>query len=190
MSHTDVSIASKALGRIGADSIASFSDGTLESDVAGEIYDDILESLLSERKWSFARGQAKLVRLTAVPESDWDYAYQIPTNIPVLVINRITQLDRPISYERMADKIHTNALDDLVMTYTFRPDAINFPPYFTEVLINELASVFAQAIARNDALSMKLEEKAQRKKAISSSVASQESSPTRIRATRLINRRH
>ena len=54
MNYTDVSICSKALLKIGAQTITSFEDGTAEAEVAANLYPLVRDSLLSAYPWSFA----------------------------------------------------------------------------------------------------------------------------------------
>ena len=56
MAVTKVDIASRALIMIGANPIASFTDGTTEALTTNTIYEEIVESTLVRSNWRFATG--------------------------------------------------------------------------------------------------------------------------------------
>ena len=62
MAVTKVDIASRALIMIGANPISSFTDGSTESLVTNNIYEEIVESTLTRHKWRFATGQRPVFR--------------------------------------------------------------------------------------------------------------------------------
>ncbi len=57
MAVTKVDIASQGLVLIGANKISSFDDNSTEAQVASTLYEENVESLLSESHWRFAMGQ-------------------------------------------------------------------------------------------------------------------------------------
>ena len=58
-STTKFDICSRALTMVGANTISSFDDGTTESDVADQLYEDTLRSLLTQTRWRFSTQQVK-----------------------------------------------------------------------------------------------------------------------------------
>jgi hypothetical protein len=80
MALTDIGLCSRALTRIGAHPITSFSDGTAESEIAGILYGSARDALLSAYGWSFATGQVQLTQLSTPPVADYRYAYQLPND--------------------------------------------------------------------------------------------------------------
>ena len=78
MALSDVALCSRALMRIGCAPIASFEDGTAESEIAGALYAPARDALLSAYGWSFATGQVSLTQLEDAPLADYQYAYQLP----------------------------------------------------------------------------------------------------------------
>lgn len=80
MSYTDVSLCSKALLKIGAQTITSFEDGTAESEVAANLYPLTRDGLLASYPWSFAVAQKRLGRLDLTPVADFKRAYQLPAD--------------------------------------------------------------------------------------------------------------
>ena len=148
-STTKFDICSRALTMVGANTISSFDDGTTESDVADQLYEDTLRSLLTQTRWRFSTQQAQLSRLSDTPHGRWDAGYQIPADC--ILIHAVTVNDNLVKYERYGDKIYCN-LDStatVIMDYTFRQEEDQFPPFFTTALQYKLASLFGAAIARD-----------------------------------------
>ena len=78
MALTALILCSRALLKLGAQTIASFDEGTAEAEVAANLYPAVRDALLSAHPWSFATGQAALVRLDATPAADFRHAFQLP----------------------------------------------------------------------------------------------------------------
>lgn len=148
MSHapSDVEICSNALLLIGHNAISSFTEGGAGAQVASNLYDQTLESLLSYHPWRFAVGQVALARLVDVPVNTWSYAFQLPTDFL-----RAIKVYPHGDYEIFEDMIYSNN-DALDLDYLFRPEESRFPAYFTEALTYYLASKFSIPVTSNRAL--------------------------------------
>lgn len=150
MAQTRFDICSRALQRVGADSIASFDDGTTESDVAGREYPPLVETLLSEYRWRFATKDAELNHLTEAPLVGYDEYWQLPSDL--LDLHGVFLADETtIQYERRQDRIACDydETSRLFCTYTASFAESFWPAYFVEVVTEALEVVFAQAIARD-----------------------------------------
>lgn len=77
---TAIGLCARAMLKIGAATIASFDEGTAESEAASLLYPVTRDALLSVHPWSFAAGHATLPRLSADPVADDAHAYQLPTD--------------------------------------------------------------------------------------------------------------
>tara|TARA_Y100001973_G_C5185028_1_gene327259 strand:+ start:106 stop:693 length:588 start_codon:yes stop_codon:yes gene_type:complete len=152
VADSSIDISSRALILIGAEPITSFTDGTTESLVASNLYEDICRSALSNTRWRFATNQAVLNRLTDAPTGRYDYAYQLPSD--TLIVHAVTVNDGQIEYQIYGDMIYadTSTQDTVIADYTFRATEENFPSYFTIALQYALASAFASSIARDSSL--------------------------------------
>ena len=150
--NSGIDICSRALVLIGAEPITSFSDGTTESLVSSNMYEDVARTNLTSTRWRFATNQAVLNRLSAAPTGRYDAAYQLPSGY--LYIHAITVNDLQIEYDLYGDKAYcdANVSDSLIADYTFRADEQNWPSYFCLTVEYAMASVFATAIARDTAL--------------------------------------
>ncbi|HSV30008.1 MAG TPA: hypothetical protein VLL76_10630 [Candidatus Omnitrophota bacterium] len=135
-----IALCSRALLKIGAGTIASFDEGTAESEVAANLYDSTRDALLSAYPWNFATGQATLPRLAATPVADYDHAYQLPSDF-LRAISAGEEAGSGLNYRIAESRLHTNA-PAVVLTYVFRPAEEDFPPFFDQALIARLAADF------------------------------------------------
>lgn len=156
MAQTKFDICSRALVRVKCRPIASFDDGIAESDVAGQEYDPLVESELAAHRWRFAAKQATLNRLSETPLGRWAYYFQLPNDL--LALHGVFAGGRAIPFDRYQDRVACDAAETVVADYTYRPPETLWPPYFVEAVAARLASVFARALARDDALARQLAE--------------------------------
>jgi hypothetical protein len=87
MALGSIALCSRALIKIGANTISSFDEGSAEADVAANLYSSARDALLSSHPWSFAIAQSELSKLAEEPVADYAYAYQLPAGI-LLAFNR------------------------------------------------------------------------------------------------------
>ncbi len=190
MSDSKYNICSKALVLVGANTITSFTEDTTESKVANQLYESTLENMLTRTRWRFASQQAQLSRNASAPTARWSAKYAIPT--AALIVHTVTVNDNVIEFDRYESDILCDASssDTVVADYTFQPSEANFPPYFKQALIFELASLFAGAIARNDNLSSLYQNRAITQLAIARAQDSQAQTTRKVDTTRFRNRRN
>lgn len=148
MALNDVALCSRALIRIGAAPITSFSDGTAESEIAGALYAPVRDALLSAYAWSFASGQIALTQLETPPLADYGYAYQLPGDFLRALSAGVGARGRGLNYRIARGQLHTNSAT-AVLTYVFRPEEEEFPPYFDQALISRLSAEFTIPVTEN-----------------------------------------
>ncbi|MCF8496736.1 MAG: hypothetical protein K9G62_08760 [Alphaproteobacteria bacterium] len=141
MALNDIALCARALIRIGAAPIESFDDGTAESEIAGALFPPVRDALLSAYAWSFATGQVALSQLMTPPLADYDHAYQLPTDFLRALSAGTGTRGRGLNYRIARGALHTNA-DAVILTYVFRPEEEEFPPYFDQALIARLSAEF------------------------------------------------
>lgn len=141
MALSDVALASRALIRIGAAPITSFEDGTAESEIAGALFAPVRDALLSAYPWSFATGQVELSELVTAPVADFNKAYGLPTDFLRALSAGTGTKGRGLKYRIARGALHCDA-DSVVLTYVFRPEEEEFPPYFDQALIARLSAEF------------------------------------------------
>ena len=160
MNYTDVSICSKALLKIGAQTITSFEDGTAEAEVAGNLYPLVRDSLLSSYPWSFAVSQKRLARLDMTPLDDYTYAYQLPPDYLRMISAGIGSRGRGVEYRIYENKIYTNS-PELIITYIARVDESIFPTFFQDTLVARLAYEFCLPLTESTSRAEHLQKRAE-----------------------------
>ena len=192
MAVTKVDIASRALVMIGANPIASFTDGTTEANVTNTIYEEIIESSLTRHNWRFATGQQQLSLLANSPTGRFEYAYQIPANPECLKILAVTVNDALIQYNRYEDKIYLDGFGSqstVIMDYIFRQSEDQFPPHFRLAIEYKLASIFGGSVARDAALVREFDQLSERQILIAKNTDSQETTTKTLSTDRFITER-
>lgn len=188
MALSDIGLCSRALVKIGVHPITSFSDGTASSEIAGLLYAPLRDAVLSSYPWSFATGQVDLTRLSSAPEADYLYAYQLPNDFLRAISAGYGARGRGVNFRIQGNVLHTNA-ETLTLTYIYRPEEANFPPYFDMALIARLAAEFCipltENVSRSDVM-MKLSESEMLR---ARQIDAQQDSPNRIESFSLIDAR-
>ena len=190
MAYSKFDICNKALVLVGANTITSFNQATTESKVANNLYESTLENLLTRCRWRLASKQKQLSKNTTNPDARYESSYAMPND--ALVIHTITVSDDVIKYDIYGGNIFTNTTssDTLISDYTFQPSESDFPPFFTQTLVFELASLFAGAIARNDQLSELYHKRAEAQLAVSRALDSQQHTTRNLDLDRFRNVRN
>jgi hypothetical protein len=188
MSLSDIALCSRALIRIGAAPIASFDGGTAASEIAGALYAPIRDALLSSYGWSFATGQVALAALAAPPAADYGLAYQLPDDFLRALSAGTGGKGRGLEFRIASGNLQTDA-SAVLLTYIFRPDESEFPPYFDFVLIARLSAEFCIPVTENTARANSLYQLAELEFARAKQIDSQQDTPARIDDFSLINAR-
>ena len=141
MALNDVALCSRALIRIGAAPITGFDDGSAEAEIAGALYENTRDALLSAYTWSFASGQVALSQLTETPVADYAYAFGLPNDYLRAISAGSATRGRGMNYRIARGALHADS-QNIVLTYVFRPDESEFPPYFDQALIARLSAEF------------------------------------------------
>ncbi|HNQ91701.1 MAG TPA: hypothetical protein PKI93_02095 [Alphaproteobacteria bacterium] len=188
MALSDIGLCSRALVKIGAHPIASFSDGTASSEIAGLLYDSVRDAVLSSYGWSFATGQVTLTRLTTAPAADYQYAYQLPNDFLRAISAGYPARGRGLSYRIQGRQLHINA-EEVLLTYIYRPVEETFPPYFDMALIARLAAEFCIPLTENVSRSEVLSKLAEQEFTRARQIDAQQDSPNRIESFSLIDAR-
>ncbi len=188
MALNDVALCSRALIRIGAAPITSFEDGTAESEIAGALFTPVRDALLSAYAWSFASGQVALSQLETAPVADYDYAYGLPNDFLRALSAGTGTRGRGLNYRIARGALHTNATA-VILTYIFRPDEEEFPPYFDQALIARLAAEFTIPVTENTSRAEALFRLAQQEYEQARQIDAQQDTPGRIEDFTLIDAR-
>ena len=189
-SDTDIAIASNALVMIGSQPISSFSDDDGGAVVANEIYEDVVEELLAEKDWTFAKKMSNsLSSLAATPEVLWDAAYQLPSDL--IDVRTVLVGDSVVDYEVYGDQIFLDAGITEVVTaiYTYRAPENTWAPWFRLYAEFTLASCFAGSVAMKSDLAEMYQQKAAQQGAKARKRDSQRQTARKVRTTRFLSNR-
>jgi hypothetical protein len=188
MALSAIALCSRALLKLGAASLASFEEGTAESELAASLYPPARDALLSAHPWNFATGQARLPQLAAEPVADYAHAYQLPADFLRALSAGPDGSGRGLDYRIAERRLHAGA-ESVVLTYIFRPDESAFPPFFDQALIARLAAEFClpltESTTRAEALHRLAEAEFRRARLIDA----QEDTPARVEDFSLIGAR-
>ena len=188
MALNDVALCSRALIRIGAAPITSFDDGTAESEIAGALFGPVRDALLSAYGWSFATGQIALSQLETDPIADYSFAFQLPNDFLRALSAGSNGRGRGLSDRISRGALHTDS-ESVILTYIFRPEEEEFPPYFDQALITRLAAEFAVPVTENTSRAEALYALADREFQRARQIDAQQDTPGRIESFSLIDAR-
>jgi hypothetical protein len=189
MALNKIDLCSRALLKIGANSIASFDEGSTEAEVAASLFPIVRDAMLSLHLWNFATTRSSLARLLEKPIADFAHAFQLPGDC-LRVISAGTQgRGRGLEYRISGRQLYADT-ESVLLTYVFRPDEDDFPPFFNIALIARLAAEFCipltDSTSRWESLTKLAEIELKRAKLIDS----QEDSPPRFEDFSLIEERY
>ncbi len=179
MAITSIAICSRALLKLGADTVASFDEGTAEAEVAANLYPSIRDALLSAHPWSFATGQTTLAKLAAEPLADFACAFQLPADFLRALSAGADGRGRGLDYRIHERRLYAD-VEPLVLTYIFRPDETGFPPFFDAALIARLAAEFCIPLTESTSRAEVLHRLAEKEFARAKSIDSQQDRPERF----------
>ncbi len=188
MALSDVALASRALIRLGAAPISSFDDGTAESEIAGALYAPMRDALLSAYSWSFATGQAVLTKLETAPLADYANAFQLPNDYLRIISAGSGGRGRGLNYRIQRGVLHTNS-SEVMLTYVFRPEEEEFPPYFDAALIARLAAEFTIPVTENTSRAETMYRLAEREYERARQIDAQQDTPNKLEHFSLIDAR-
>lgn len=188
MSLTDVALCSRALIRIGAAPISSFEDGSAESEIAGALYGPVRDGLLSAYPWSFATGQVALPRLAASPAADYAYGFTLPDDFLRAISAGNGGRGRGLRY-RIARGVLQASAEEVMLTYIFRPDESEFPPFFDAALMARLAAELCIPVTENTSRAEALYRLADLEYQRARQIDAQQDSPGRLESFSLIDAR-
>jgi hypothetical protein len=82
---SDVSICSRALHKLGAGTITTLDDNNERARVMKQAYEPVRLAELRRHRWRFAIKRTSLPALSDAPDSDYDYAYELPADFLRLI---------------------------------------------------------------------------------------------------------
>ena len=189
MALSDIALCASALLRLGAKPISSFDDGSIEAQIAQNIYQPTRDALLSAYPWSFATEQTALNTLLATPLADYAYAYQLPNDFLRVMSAGTGQNGEGIQYRIYQRALHTN-VQNVVLTYVFRPAEADCPAFFDQALIAQLAATLCLPITESTSRAQLLFQLAVQEAKTARQIDAQQDTPRAIDDFTLINVRN
>lgn len=183
-------IANVALGWIGADLIRSFDDGSEESILCNNLYEDAVREVLQDHPWNFAEAGDALPKDAVAARPDYAFSYALPR--PFCIPRFIMTLDgrrTSAPYKVMGNKLCTD-LDGVYLVYTGRPPEQDFRPLFVTAVTHLLASRLAGPLTEAESKVQGHLQLYERAKAIARNRDSQEDSPEEVDTSLLVSVHH
>lgn len=149
---------SAALVLCGEKPLNSLTDPRYGAAVAAALFDMSYEDELQSNRWRFACKKAQLAQINATPPNEWQYCFQLPTDMLLPIGLWGVSPDR--SYEIYSNVIYTNLTSNpgainsttpvLTFDYLFKPDPSAVPSYFSMLMTFKLARDMIKPITESD----------------------------------------
>lgn len=189
MALTSIALCSRALLKLGADTIAAFDEGTTEAEISANLYSSTRDALLSSHPWSFATAQISLPLLATEPVADYSASFQLPADFLRALSAGTGSRGRGLNYRIAERKLHCNA-EAVILTYIFRPAESEYPPFFDQALIARLAAEFCIPLTESTTRSQFLYQQAGNEFRSAKTIDSQQDHPTRFEDFSLVEVRN
>jgi hypothetical protein len=151
MQNQWVSIANRALARIGTQSISSLDEGSTASKYCSSLLPEAVQSVYGQYDWRSARKRIELAPLTELPIYDWSYAYQLPVDFA-----RLLSVDSENEYSLEGQTILSND-EEMSITYIAYPvEATFIPGYISHLLVTFLAFLLSTPLVSNETMAQRL----------------------------------
>jgi len=150
-------ICNRALGRLGADTIADLSDGTNNASYCSRFLPEAIEHILGQWDFKFARRRQRLAMNAERPAFGWKYQFNYPMDCIRLVkvyggINEEPEESEIVPFQVENGKILSDA-DALQIIYIGRPDDPNLlPQSMRKAISTHLAYLLSTPLTSNEQL--------------------------------------
>lgn len=142
-----VEIANLALSELVGKRLTSFTDPTSNGIYISNIWDSVVDEVLSKGHWTTVTRRAQLAALTDTPEYEFDYLYQLPTNPYCLVVQQVSDgYGDILDWRREGDQLLTY-FSPVYIKYTARiTDTTVWGPHLTEAVSWGLIARLARSL--------------------------------------------
>jgi|GEM_PF-1179286 len=149
---TDVDYCNRALALLGESEINELTASeSVTSAICTQLYDGIVERLLSTHNWSFATRYITLSQETTVPPSPWTHQFALPADLVRFWTTDYPGEDWLIRAHPSEDRqILLAKRSGLKASYIYRANEGTFSPQFQTALVHRLAADLAVPIAGVD----------------------------------------
>lgn len=145
MATSEVEICNLALSKLGASSIVSLSQDTIEAIACLRVFNALRDAVLYDFPWDFALARKELSRLSKNDAWDYNYAYQLPVDPYCL---RVVETDGDKNYPWIVEGrvLYTNKESIKIKYITKITDTTKYNPMFDNMLATLIASDLALAL--------------------------------------------
>ena len=167
VTQTKLSLCSAAVVLCGEKPMNSLTDNRYAASVCAALFDMVYETELQSNRWRFACKKAQLAQLNSTPPNEWQYAYQLPSDMLLPIGFYGVGPDR--LYDIYSDVIYTNVTSNpgplnssspvLTFDYMFKPDPSTVPSYFALLVTYALAKNAIKPITESDQAQVRMEQK-------------------------------
>ncbi len=153
-----------ALGRVGSKRIMDADDTTNKTArVATTYWTNSVKELLRSHPWNFAKTRVELGQLTATPDFEWDYQYQLPSDfVRMIKLNGLLAWEPQDFYEIEGQVLLTDQDAAKIQYIKEETDTTKFDALFVESLSVLLASKMAVVLAEHESLAAQLRQEYER----------------------------
>lgn len=143
---TKIALISRALILCGEQPLNALTDDRYGATVGSNLFELIYENeLQTGTRWRFACKKRALSLLTSAPLNEWQYAFQMPSDM----LLPLGIYPRGVKYEIYGDHMYTNA-SAVDFDYMFKPDISRVPAYFAQLMVYALAKDMIKPITESE----------------------------------------
>jgi len=140
-----VEICNRALEKLGAGSITSLADDTVEARACALLFDTARDAVLRRYAWNFAVKRTNLAALAAAPSWGFDAAYPLPADCL-----RVLEVQDDDAWAVEEGNILSDVGDPIYIRYIAQiTDTAQFDPLFVEALASKLAYEMAEHLTQS-----------------------------------------
>ena len=174
---SQIDIVNAALLELGEQPLTALDDDAESAVVANAIYDQVKQDLLAKAPWRFAVKKADLSAEVAAPLNEWTVQFTAPSDLV-----RLVRVYPDQAYDVYGGKVYANSTS-LACDYVADVAEDLFPPYFTRLLVLELAARMCKSITGSESAKQTLtnERQYQFASALSADAMQQPNRPIRSR---------
>lgn len=174
---SETQLCNNALLRLGANTISSLTDGTVEANICNQVYAITRDSLLRMHFWNFAIVRDSIAADVTAPAFEYSAYYTLPSDF----IRVYKLYNQSSEYKIEAQKIAINQSGELEIAYVARiTDVTKFDELFSEALVLMLAVKIARRVGGTGFDTTDLKQELQLRLAEAKMVDAQSGSPDHL----------
>lgn len=149
---SDIDICNRALMYLGANTINSFSDSSVEAQSLNTIYNPVRKALLRLHPWNFAMKMTTLASVAITPAAKYGYVYELPADC----LRVITVMNQIGEWEVIGRAIYSQDSSMTINYVSDMTDPVQFDSVFEEILALRLAYEICYKVTQNVSMRQEL----------------------------------